>query len=196
MKEPLAEIARVLDELGDADPDRRELLLEEGGRAATNVRKTNDELSGLLGAARGHTGAARTRPDGFDPAAVIDSVAGRLVASFAEAGVALEVRVPPLLPSVRGRQELLVEALTGLLRARLAVTDAGSSVVVSVKLLDRGDAPSVIVAVLDPQGTGQTGEAEPEAVVRAVQALGGDIRTTADAATGRVTGIRLPAMKP
>jgi hypothetical protein len=70
---------------------------------------------------------------------------------------------------------------------------------VSARLLDRGDAPSVIVAVLDPHGT-EEGDAadvdsEPEIVCRAVQALGGDIRTTIDATSGRVTGIRLPAMK-
>ncbi|MGI9590275.1 MAG: hypothetical protein ACR2P8_02820, partial [Myxococcota bacterium] len=113
--------------------------------------------------------------------------------------VVLEVRVPPLLPSVRGREELLVEALSSMLASRLAVCQAGSTVVVSARLLDRGDAPAVIIAVLDQHGAeaagADLGEAEPEAVQRAVQALGGDIRTTTDPASGRVTGIRLPALK-
>jgi hypothetical protein len=199
MREPLAEVLRALDELGDADSGRRKTLLEDALRAAGGVRKTNDELGGLLSGARGSTGSGRSRSDGFDPGSAIGNAAARISSRFAEAGVVLEVRVPPLLPAVRGREDLLVEAVSGMLEARLAFSREGSTVVVSARLLDRGDAPAVIIAVLDQHDGASAaedfGEAEPEAVQRAVQALGGDIRTTADPATGRVTGIRLPALK-
>jgi hypothetical protein len=199
MREPIAEVARVLDELGDASGARRGALLEEGMRAAGIVHKTYDELGSLLGSARGSSGAARTRTDGFDPGSAVGEAAAQISARFAKAEVALEVRVPPLLPSVRGREELLVDALTGLLESRLRVSEVGATIVVSARLLDRGDAPSVIVAVLDPQAANgeasEDAECEPEAVRRAVQALGGDIRTTIDATSGRVTGIRLTALK-
>lgn len=200
MREPLGELCRVLDELGDADAARRRALLEDGLRAAGSVRKTHEELGKLLGAARTASGAARSRPDGFDPGAAIGDAAAGISTRYADAEVALEVRVPPLLPSVRGRKGLLVEALSGMLEARLAASRPGASVVVSAKLLDRGDVPSVIIAVLDQLGVdappGGPAACVPEPVARAVQALGGDIRTTQDAASGRVTGIRLPALKP
>lgn len=199
MREPLTEISRVLDELGDADAPRRRVLLEDGMRAATGVRKTHDELVGILGSARTGSDATRSRSDGFDPGAAVGDAAAQISSRYAAAEVALEVRVSPLLPPVRGREEILVEALSSLLEGRLDASQAGSSVVVSAKLLDRGDVPSVIIAVLDqhgdPAGGGELGDDEPAAVCRAVQALGGDIRTTRDPNSGRVTGIRLPALK-
>ena len=199
MKEPLADVVRVLDELGDASAARRGALLEEGMRFAERVQKSYDELGSLLGGARGSSGAARARTDGFDPGSAVGDAAAKISSRFADAEIALDVRVAPLLPSVRGREELLVEAVSGLLESRLEASGPGATVVVSARLLDRGDAPSVIVAVLDPLGAVGEGsddvESEPEIVRRAVHALGGDIRTTIDATTGRVTGIRLPAMK-
>jgi len=199
MREPLSEISRVFDELGDADASRRSALLEDGMRAATGVRKTHDELVGILGSARAGTDGPRSRSDGFDPGAAVRGAAAQISSRFVAAEVALEVRIPPLLAPVRGRDEVLVEALCSLLEARLEASEAGSSVVVSAKLLDRGDVPSVIIAVLDQHGdgagAGEPGDDEPAAVCRAVQALGGDIRTTRDPVSGRVTGIRLPALK-
>jgi len=199
MREPLAEISRALDELGDADAGRRGSLLDDALRAAGTMRKTFDELGGLLGGARGATGAGRTRTDGFDPGSAIGTAAAAISSRYAEADVTLEVRVPPLLPAVRGREELLTDAVTGMLESRLAISRAGSTVVVSARLLDRGDAPAVIIAVLDTHRGDRSepdlGESEPEPVIRSVHALGGDIRTTTDPASGRVTGIRLPALK-
>ncbi|MGI9590249.1 MAG: PAS domain-containing protein, partial [Myxococcota bacterium] len=78
LREPLSEISRVLDELGDADVERRRLLLDDAQRAAGLVRKTSDELGGLLGGARGASGAARTRIDGFDPGAAIGTSAAKI----------------------------------------------------------------------------------------------------------------------
>lgn len=195
VREPLGEIARVFDELGDADGARRSALIEDGLRAVGRLGKSADELGAVM-SGRG-AGSGRPRPGAFDPAPVVGSVAGRLSPRFAEAGVDLDVRVPATLPRVRGEAALLARALDGLLESRLSGCAAGSSLVLAARTADGADTPAVVVAVIDvtvADGS-RPGEAEPDPVRRAVHALGGEIRTNQDAPAGRTTAIRLPALK-
>ena len=85
-------------------------------------------LGGLLGGARGASDVARPRSEGFDPGDAIGTVAAELSSRYAAAGVSLEVRVPPLLPAVRGREDLLIGALTGLLEVNSAANGESTTI--------------------------------------------------------------------
>lgn len=193
---PVEELARVLEELGErvSGDDKARGLAEQGGRAVDQLRNWTEALGDVLSGRR-PTGA---RGDGFDPGEAASSVAGKLAEAFAAAEVTLEVRMPAQLLPVAGDVDVFCKALDALLRARLAVSVPGSTVALAARTVERDDGAWVVVAVMDVRpggGAVDTDEAPPPAVLRRLEALGADVRVSADATSGRTMAIRLAALK-
>ncbi len=197
LHQPLEEVARVLDAVGEQTRsdfnEKVESLLEEGATALCAMRRASDELSTLL------TGRRVDRRRGsFDPAPVARDAARRLSEEFASAEVALEVRVPGSLPELPGDPELFRGLVVQMLRNRLASCSASSEVSLQAGALERSGVPSVVLRIVHT-GAGGAPEAEapwaePDAVVRLVQEIGGEMRVGQDASGGRATAIRLIAL--
>jgi hypothetical protein len=156
------------------------------------LRRAGEELSGLLA---GRRGGAET--PGFDPGQVAREVAERMEGEFSSAGIQFETRIPSGLPPLAGDARLLESLLLQLLRNRVGSCGASSQVSLAVGALERGGVPSVVIRVSHRPGAEGAASpqrwAEPDAVVRLVQELGGEMRLGKDAAGTQATAIRLTA---
>jgi hypothetical protein len=191
IREPAEELAGVLDEAserlrgGRDEPARA--LLDDGQRALARLRKAAQELGGLL--------AGRPpEPSGADPVAVARDVAALVAPDFQRARVKLKLRLPDAGLLVPTRPRELADALANLLRSRLSACGEGATVTLAGRVVERDGRRSVVVAVIDDRGPldAPPPDCEPEAVRRAVAALGADLRSSADAG-GCTTAIRLSA---
>jgi nitrogen-specific signal transduction histidine kinase len=196
IREPLDDLARLLDEMleqtGGRRSERHRDMVESGMRAVARIRKWSDELHGLLS---GETVAEERAETAFDPVRVVRDVAARVSDEISERGVDFEVLVPAQLPMARGDAKRLEMVLTHLLRARLGSTSADSSVILAARTVGAGEAKSVLISIVDSPGDGSSmqdpTEPEPQIVLDLVRDLDGDVRTTADPLAGRTTAIRL-----
>jgi hypothetical protein len=191
IREPAEELAGVMEDAAERLRGGRDeavrALLDDGQRALARLRKAGQELVGLL--------AGRpSEPAGADPVAVARDVAALLAPDFQRGGVKLKLRLPEagLLVSIRPRE--LADALSNLLRARLAACGEGATVTLAGRVVERDGRQSVVVAVIDDRGPldAPPPDCEPEAVRRAVAAMGADLRSSADS-SGCTTAIRLSA---
>jgi nitrogen-specific signal transduction histidine kinase len=196
IQEPLDHLARLLDEIleqtGGRRAERHRDMIESGMRAVARIRKWSDELHGLLS---GEAVAEQRAEAAFDPVRVVRDVAARVGDEISQRGVDFEVLVPAQLPMARGDAKRLETALTHLLRARLGIASADSSMILAARTVGSGEAKSILISIVDSPGDGSSMEdpTEPESqiVLDLVRDLGGDVRTTADPLAGRTTAIRL-----
>ena len=84
------------------------------------------------------------------------------------------------------------------IRARLSEAEPGATLTLVGRARDEDGSSSVVIALVggpgdDPAPVGA--ESEPEALRRAVRALCGELRTSANPQAGRTTAIRLRAHK-
>jgi signal transduction histidine kinase len=188
IREPAAEVAGVLEDAAERLRSRDEAvraLLDDGQRALSRLRKAANELGELL--------AGRTpEPTGADPVAVARDVAALLAPDFQRTRVKLKLRLPEAGLPVGVRPRELADALANLLRARLSACQAGATVTLAGRVVERDGRRSVVVAVIDDRGPQDAPppDCEPEAVRRAVAAMGADLRSSTDPG-GCTTAIRL-----
>ncbi len=200
IQQPLDEFVRVFDELleqgGGSGDEKQRVLVEDGVRALSRIRKWSEELQGLLGGRR----IAPKRSLRFDPGRVVGDATGGLTDEIAAAGVGFEVQVPPGLPRVAGDGARLGQALEHLLRHRLTAGGTLASLRVAGRTITRQNRTSVVIGVIDAHGGAATPPANPlepelELLRQVVDELAGDLRVTSDPEAGRTTAIRLDALK-
>ena len=200
IQQPLDEFVRVFDELlgqsGGAGDEKHRLLVEDGVRALSRIRKWSEELQNLLGGRRG----APKRPLHFDPGRVLSEAAAQMNDEIEAAGAGFEVQVPPDLPRVAGDGARFELALQHLLRHRLSDGGTVTSLRVAARTLSRQNKTSVVIGVIDAHSGAATPVADPlepelELLRQVLDELGGDLRVTSDPETGRTTAIRLDALK-
>jgi nitrogen-specific signal transduction histidine kinase len=199
ISEPVGELRRVLDELLDQTGGRRDeryrTLLEDGNRALARVQKWCDELAAL---AAGQPATAAGSDASFDVVRLLQEVTARVRTEFATRGAELEVLAPSRLPRVRGDGTRVERALVRLLRDRLSEAGESPTITLAARPVGRGEARSIVISVSDnPAARGApaaVAQPIPSGVLEIVQALGGEIRTSADPLLGRTTAIRLDVM--
>jgi PAS domain-containing protein len=199
VQEPLEDLTRALDQLFEQTGGRRAAhyrhLVEDGVQALERLRKWSVDLHRLIA---GGSAALSQRGD-FDPAFAIRNAAGRVADTLKASGVEFPLRVPGSLPRVAGDEGRLEGALVELLRQRLARPASLVTLGLSARPVHRDGMDFVVIALVDDHAGGSSermAEAEPATVRRAVEELGGELRTTVDAVVGRTTVIRLPTVKP
>ena len=200
MRGPVDDLTRVLDEVleqtgGRRDEHYREMV-EDGLRGLAQLRKWVDELERILS---GHHGSSLSPGGSFDPVRAVADAVGRVSSDFAARNVNFDVELPDRLPWVSGDGSLLELAIVQLLQERLENAAAGSTVAVTARSVERKGNRYVMIGVVDGQGDGVSiedpSEPIPDTVLRTVQELGGEIRSSTDLTEGRTTAIRLGALK-
>ncbi|HJO22554.1 MAG: PAS domain-containing protein [Myxococcota bacterium] len=178
----------IVDRIADSPDAKLRDLLSEAGKAVGELRRCTGELGDVLAGRR----PAAPREQGFDPSRVASGLAAGLTEEFAAAGVGLDVRMPAQLPVVYGDAVGFREALEGLLRARLAALESGTSLVLAARTVERDAAVWVVLALKEPPPSGAADE-PPQWVIDRVAVLGGDVRVSSHPKSGRTTAIRLHA---
>jgi PAS domain-containing protein len=193
LAQPVEELSRLLDEACEQrhSPEKLEPLLEEGQRVLERLSRASSEIATLLSGRRG--GADE---EGYDPAPVARQVAQRMLEEFEGPGVRFEAHIPGRLPALRGEPARLEAMLLQLLRSRLTVCGSGSEVSLAAGALERHGVPSVVFRAMHrpADATGHETWAEPDAVVRLVHELDGELRVRVDRNGSFATAIRLTAL--
>lgn len=200
MRQPVDDLTRVLDEVleqtGGKRDGRYRALVEDGLRGLAQLRKWIDELERILS---GHHGSSWSPGGTFDPVRAVADAVQRVSSDFAGRNVNFDVQLPDRLPWVPGDGSLLELAIVQLLQERLENAAAGSTVAVSARSVERNGNRYVMIAVVDGQGDGVSiedpSEPVPDTVLRTIEELGGEIRSSTDLTAGRTTAIRLGAVK-
>jgi PAS domain-containing protein len=202
--EPLDEAGQVFEELieqtGGRRDERYRVLVERGLSALERARKWNEELHATLCGRGGRASAESV----LEPVQVLREVVARLATEVADAGVALHLLAPNVLPAAAGDAAMLETALIRLIRHRIADARSGAVISLSASEVAADEGAGLVFAVVDsPPSTllvdralgdaGAASESEPRAVRGAVVALGGEICTLEEGEAGRVTAIRLRA---
>ena len=200
MRQPVDDLTRVLDEVleqtGGKRDERYRALVEDGLRGLAQLRKWIDELERILS---GRHGPSWSPGGTFDPVRTVADAVQRVSSDFAGRNVNFDVQLPDRLPWVPGDGSLLELAIVQLLQERLENAAAGSTVAVSARSVERKGNRYVMITVVDGQGDGVSiedpSEPVPDTVLRTIQELGGEIRSSTDPTAGRTTAIRLGAVK-
>lgn len=191
--EPIAEaqraLARVLDAPGavaSLGEDRRGAL-EHGLHALETAQKWLRELQLAI---RG----GKTRQGRFDVAASILRTVERL-GSDGQGDASLELLMPPNLPRAAGSGVAFERALLQLVRQRLVEGAGARPLTVLARALGGDGSRGLLVSVVDQPDADRRSTAghPPEALVQAIQAIGGEVACVEDSLVGRVTSLRLSA---
>jgi PAS domain-containing protein len=187
--EPLAEALQTLnmlsENLGNELPAQNQALFERGLQSLETAQKWLRELHVALRGGKAQSGR-------FDVSAAIQRVTER-VRYEGEAGVDLEVLMPPNLPRVAGTTVVFERLLTQLLRRRIEEARSGQPLTVLARTLGGGEPTGVLVSVVDvpdPDRRRATGH-PPDVVQQGIASLGGDVACVEDSSLGRVTSLRL-----
>ena len=208
VQEPLDDLMVALEQLLEQTGGRRAAryrhLVEDGVRALDRLRKWSADLHRLVAGGAGLAGgqgvAGGTRRSRvFDPARPVAGAVAVVRPAAVSASVALELRCPASLPPVAGDGSRLEQALIELLRQRLARPEGLARLRIGARAVHREGVDFVVVALVDERSGRASrehlAEPEPPGARRAVEELGGELRTTVDAVVGRTTAIRLPVVK-
>ena len=193
LHQPMEELAGLLDDASEnrGAPEKLGALLDNAHRALDRLRRASEEFAVLLTGRR-----ADVDEECFDPASVARSVALRVQDQFAAAGVAFDVRIPGRLPNLPGEPSVLEALLLQLMRSRLAVCDDASHVSLAAGALERNGVLSVVFRTVHQGSPPIEGHSwtEPDAVLRLVNELGGDLRIRDDGTGSPATAVRLTAL--
>jgi PAS domain S-box-containing protein len=126
-------------------------------------------------------------PARFEPAVLLTEVAVRVRAELESVGGSLALRLPERLPVVRGEPARLAAALADLLRER--GRRSGAALVLGARALERQGRSYVVVSLFEGQAPPVP---EPAGLRRAVEELGGQLRSSSDPERGRTLAFRLP----
>lgn len=183
----LRSFARVSEGAGAGLGDDQRAALERGLQALETAQKWLKELQLAIRGGKSQQGR-------FDVAASILRTAERL-RSEADHELDLEVLMPPNLPRVIGSGVAFERALLQLARQRLSESVEGRPLTLLARALGGDGARGVIVSIADQPDSDRRGTVghPPEAVVQAIQAMGGDVAGVEDSLLGRVTVLRLAA---
>lgn len=191
--EPIGEAQRALARVLDAPNalaslgDESRGALERGLHALETAQKWLRELQLAI---RG----GKTQQGRFDVAASILRTVERLQ-SDGVARVPLELLMPPNLPRAAGSGVAFERALLQLLRQRLAEGSRERSLTLLARSLGGDGSRGLLVSVVDTPDAERRSTAghPPEALVQAIQAIGGEVACVEDSLVGRVTSLRLSA---
>ncbi len=133
LKTPLASIKGYMEGLQDnilpAIPETFQIVHREAAR----LQRLVEDLQEL---SRVESGQVPIQPQTLDPAQIVQVVVERMQPQFSDKNIALQVEIPPVLPSVRADHDRLEQILTNLLGNALQYSPSAGKVTVCLKPSD------------------------------------------------------------
>jgi PAS domain-containing protein len=199
MERPLDELSQLFQQLlelaGDARDPRLRALLADAQQVLGRLRKSTDEVHGVLTGARGPSAAQQAPPakgaaKSFEPAALLQRIAERAERRGPGASAApIEVVAAPGLPSLPGDPRRIEALLLRLVEARLASGAPLERLVLTARTAGMGGARALLVSLCELGASGTAPDAP--SLRQEAGALGAELRAVAHPRLGRATTLRL-----